>query len=509
MKCKISAILLIFMCIFPVHAQKFTLKWSEDTKTKGNIQVLGGSKDAIFVLRRPKPQEMYCRKYNYDAHLIEEQAVNFNLEDDQKVSYVGAFFLKDRVAHFLKQHKRKEDLNSFISTSTDFNLKMSSNSKVLEELPDDTYTFADYRFSKDSTNVLIYSQLSSKRNEPKDLVLKIYDSKFENKLFDKTVQLPVRSKNLQIQDFQIDNFQNTYILARIDKEREEREDNFSLYCYKVFIVSKSGDIKEIKFDYKQNDIVSISLIPGDDGTFICSGFLRDISKSFFVRRKDVVTNEFFNCIIDCKSGNVKSSQVLELEGLYPEKLRNEEDFVPYVVRSIFNRKDGGYVVVAEQYKLIVIESQRMPMNGGSINPNSIRHTERKYYCDVVCININNKSEVETVSRIPKFQLNATNPSILSTYYNDETYIIYEDVEKNIEASDDKEVKRSSKSMFSSDAKNALFIATIRKDGSINKDILFSYKDNSIRPKIELMVNVGKNKIILNAYDTIGVLEIGK
>jgi hypothetical protein len=479
-----------------MHAQKFSLKWSEDTKTKGSIQVLGGNKDAIFVANRTKDHELYCRKYNYNAQLIDEQPVVFNFQEEKKYSYDGAFFMKDQISHFFREHKRKEDLNLLYTSSSDFNLKMSPDIKVLEELSDDATPFADYRFSKDSTKVLVYSGLKQRRKDPFEMVFKIYDNTFQKLLFNKNVQLPFLSKKIYAVDFRIDNFENIYILARVEKERDEREDDYSKFCYKIFIINKGDDIKEIKLDYKNNNISSIGLIPGDNDTFICSGFLRDISNSFFARRKNIVTNEFFNCIIDCKTGTVKSSNVIELEGLYPEKLRSEEDYVPYYVRSVYSRKDGGFVIVAEQYKIIIIQTQKYT-------------TERVYYCDVACININSKSEVETVSRIPKYQLNAANPSIFSTYYNDETYIIYEDVEKNIEASDDKEIKRSSQSLFSSDSKNALFVATIKKDGSITKDILFSYKGTSIRPRIGSMLRVDKNKIILNAYDTLGVLEIAK
>jgi len=63
-----------------------------------------------------------------------------------------------------------------------------------------------------------------------------------------------------------------------------------------------------------------------------------------------------------------------------------------------------------------------------------------YFCDIAIININSKSEVESVSKMPKYQMNAANPSILSTYYNGNVYIVYEDLEKNAEAENDKETK---------------------------------------------------------------------
>lgn len=117
-------------------------------------------------------------------------------------------------------------------------------------------------------------------------------------------------------------------------------------------------------------------------------------------------------------------------------------------------------------------------------PNGLTRTSYYYYfCDIAVINISNKSEVESVSKMPKYQLNAENPSILSTYYNGNTYIVYEDLEKNVNAEDDKQTKKSSKTMFSSSSKNALFLMTVAPDGNMKKEVIYSYKESKIRPKM--------------------------
>jgi hypothetical protein len=111
--------------------------------------------------------------------------------------------------------------------------------------------------------------------------------------------------------------------------------------------------------------------------------------------------------------------------------------------------------------------------------------------------------------MPKYQMNAGNPSIISTYYNDKVYIVYEDLEKNAEAENDKETKRSTKSMFSSSSKNALFLMTVAPSGEMKKEVIYSYKESKIRPRILTSMVATKNEIILNADDQIGVLKISK
>jgi hypothetical protein len=208
----------------------------------------------------------------------------------------------------------------------------------------------------------------------------------------------------------------------------------------------------------------------------------------------------FSTNIDCASLTLESSKKYELEGLYPEKPKKAEDYVPYKVKKIFQRKDGGSVVVAEQYKLDIVT--RTSQNGTIT-------TYYHYFCDIAIININSKSEVEAVSKMPKYQMNAANPSILSTYYNGNVYIVYEDLEKNADAENDKETKKSTSSLFSSTSKNALFLLTVDSKGEMKKEIIYSYKESKIRPRISSSLVATPNEIMLNADDQLGVLKISK
>lgn len=104
-------------------------------------------------------------------------------------------------------------------------------------------------------------------------------------------------------------------------------------------------------------------------------------------------------------------------------------------------------------------------------------------------------------------MNAGNSSIISTYNNGNTYIIYEDLEKNLAAENDKETKRNTKSWMSSSNKNALFLLTVLSSGEMKKEVIYSYKESKIRPRILTSKVVSENEILLNADDQIGLLKI--
>jgi hypothetical protein len=495
---KYLKVLLLIMFV-SAQSQQVSLTWAEKINTRGSVFILGGKGGNYFTGHRNNDNELVCRKYDTNLVLKGEQIVNFALEKN-KYEYGGTYFVNDKIVHFITENRRKEDKNFLYGATTNLDLKTSDKTLVLDEQDDDAITFGSRRISPDSTKVLVYNEMKGKRKEPNTLTFKVYNTDFTETLLNKSVQLDIKSKNYTTEEIRLDNLGNVYLLARIDKERDQREKDQSKFYYKLVVFNKDGVAKDFDFDYGNKDIESIDLIPGENNTLMCTGFLKTLGKGFMSnRKKTLISDELFSVIIDCKTLTMQSSNKIECDGLYPEKPRNTEDYVPYKVRDIFFKKDGGYVVVAEQYKLVT--RTYSSMNGG------MRTSYFYYYCDIATIQINNKSEVVSVSKMPKYQLNAENPSIISTYKDGKTYIVYEDLEKNIDAENDKETKRSSRRIFSSGSQNALFLVTVADSGEIKKEIIYSYKESKIRPSIGGSKVINKGEIIFNANDQIGVLKI--
>ena len=64
-----------------------------------------------------------------------------------------------------------------------------------------------------------------------------------------------------------------------------------------------------------------------------------------------------------------------------------------------------------------------------------------------------------------------------------------------------------KSWMSSSSKNALFLMTVLPSGEMKKEVIYSYKESKIRPRILTSKVVSENEILLNADDQIGLLKI--
>ncbi|OYU80242.1 MAG: hypothetical protein CFE23_10065 [Flavobacterium sp. BFFFF1] len=489
--------LLLLLFAASGFSQEVELKWAEKIKTKHEVTILGGKDGHYYTRHRNGDKELICRIYDKDLKLVNEKPLQINVDAKKKL-YSGAYFLGDKIVHFITENIRKEDKDYLYGAITDLNLKADPNTYVLDEADDNSISFGLRSISPDSTKILVFNESKSRKKDPSLLNFKVYNATLTEAILDRSVSLPIKASKFSREAIEVDNFGNVYVLAKIYKEKEDKAKGQSEYSYKIFVFSKN-DQKEFDFDFPDRDIESIGILPGENNTLVCTGFLKILNKGLFGSgKKRLISDELFSAVIDCKSLSLKTSNKLELEGLYPEKPRKTEDYVPYKVKDIFYDKDGGSVVVAEQYKLVVTTSY---------SPNGGTHTTYTYYyCDIACIHINAKSEVVSVSKMPKYQRNAGNPSILSTYYKGNTYVIYEDLEKNADAETDKETKRSSKGLFTSSSKNALFLLTIKPNGEMKKDVIYSYKESKIRPRVLTSVVAAKNEIILNADDQIGVLR---
>ena len=491
--------IVIFLLTFSAYSQEVELRWADRIKTKTYVSILGGKDGTYFTKHKDDDKRLVCRSYDQNMKLKNEKVVSFNL-DSKKYNYLDAYFVKDKIIHFISDFNRKTDKNLLFAGVTDLNLNTSKDTFIVDEADEKVSEFGSRNISPDSTKIVVYNERKGKRKDPSILNFKVYDTDLKDVLLDKAVELPIKDKNFTKETIGVDNLGNVYVLAKVYKEKDEKQKDQSAYYYKLVVFNKDEKATEFDFDYPNKDIESINIVPGKNNTLICTGFLKILNKGFFGKgKKTLISDEMFSSIIDSKTLTLKSANNYEIEGLYPEKPKKASDYVPYKVKEIFFREDGGAVVVAEQYKLVVVTSS---------GANGMTHTSYYYYyCDIAVINISNSSQVESVSKMPKYQLNAGNPSIISTYSKGTTYIVYEDLEKNAEAENDKQTKRSTKSWLSSSSKNALFLLSVAPGGEMKKEIIYSYKESKIRPRVLSSRVVSDNEILLNADDQIGLLKI--
>lgn len=102
--------LMLLLITASVSSQNIELKWAEQIKTKEPVYILGGKDGQYFTRHRNSDKNLVCRAYDKNLTLKNEKIVSFNL-DEKKYMYKGAYFLKDKIVHFITENVRKEDKN--------------------------------------------------------------------------------------------------------------------------------------------------------------------------------------------------------------------------------------------------------------------------------------------------------------------------------------------------------------------------------------------------------------
>jgi len=319
---KLLFIIILGLLISKVHAQDITLKWADKIKTKGRVSIIGGKNNKYYTVHKNKDQNLIARTYNEAMVLENEKAINFKLSDKKRFGYKGAFFVDQKIMHFIYEKKKKQKKEYIYAGLTDGDLKTEDKLYVLDEYASkkSNHYIGSRSLSPDSTKVLMYHEKSGKRREPNTLVYKVYNSDVTKVISEGAKKLPIKSKNFSSDEIEVDNFGNVYVLAKVWRDGKRKKGQ-SKYFYKVIIFGVDDSVTQYDFDYKDNNIASISMVSSENNTFVCTGFLNNLKGG----KKKLISDEMFVATIDCKKNKLTSSIKYEVPGLYPEKMRKSAD----------------------------------------------------------------------------------------------------------------------------------------------------------------------------------------
>ena len=371
--------------------------------------------------------------------------------------------------------------------------------------------------SRDSSKVVIFNRQPQSK-DGQSFSLSVFDADF-NEMWGKDAKLPYGKKNFKVNDYQVDNKGNVYLLGIIYTEGANRlkRDGKATYQYDIVAYMRDStiDVQEYKIALKDKFVTDLTFRIADDGEMICAGFysekdVKGVKGSCFFKinpkTKDMTsisTREFdFNFMTANLSEKSKAQAKLAIE--HDDKTREPELF-DYSIDKLIMRSDGGVIMIAEQY---YIEERRLdnspygnnaygynswnsPYYSSFYNPygynrygNNRNRVDYYYnYNDVIVVNIQPDGEIAWTSRIPKHQISINDQGIYSSYamsiVADKLYFAYNENPKNLDPNRKKNVSETP------DKYSVVTLAEVSKDGSLKRYPMFSNKDKGIvtRPKI--------------------------
>jgi hypothetical protein len=462
-----------------------------------------GLREKIAKGMESNKEKIYIERYNEKMNIVKSKELvlkykNKNLEYEGFIKVGGELYL---LTSFNNQAKKKNYL--FAQRVSKKSLTVSDKLVKIGEI--DTRNieqegYFDHHISRDSSKILIYNALPYKKGMPERFALHVFDNQF-NELWTKDIALPYDDKYFSVEEYQVDNEGNVYIMGLNYKPE---------YFFTILEYSKDGaDFQEYPIKPKEKLITDLTFRVDDDGNLVCSGFYSDyhldnIQGTYFFRL-DTKTNEVLNKSFkefdfSFRSENLSSKQ---LEKARRSKgSRQKIGLNSYSLDKLILRSDGGALLIAEQY---FVEEYRRSYDNSFYSPgyypnsysNSYSTEYYYHYNDIIVVNIQPNGDIEWAARIPKQQTSVNDDGYYLSYsvsiVKDKIYFIYNDSEDNF----DQNERNNQTHEFKGGSKRSLIaVAEISRDGSVVIFPLFKNRDADIitRPKICKQVDK-KNMII--------------
>jgi hypothetical protein len=393
----------------------------------------------------------------------------------------------------------------------------------------DVFTVA---MSRDSSKLLVLNRQPNAQNQ-QEFSLSVFDSEFKE-VWSRETKLPYSRKSFGIEDYQVDNEGNVYLLGIIYKDGAGRLERRGKATYQYDIVAyrrdnQTTELHEYMVDMKDRFVSDLSFKIADDGDLICAGFYSDKgAKSvkgacFFkinpkTRDQTSISSRPFDfefMTVNLSDRNKERAKVALERG---DKAA-EPELYDYSIDKLITRSDGGVIMVAEQY--FVDERLRNGNNFGNggfggfggygnwgngnwgnvydpYNNNRFGNNRRPdyefNYNDIIVVNIQPDGEIAWSARIPKRQVSVNDFGQYSSYgmsiVAEKLYFVYNDDPKNL----DSRAKRIAQE--TPDKYSVVTIAEVDRNGVVTRSPLFQNKENGVVVRPKLSKQVGRRDMAI-------------
>jgi hypothetical protein len=516
------------------------VKWSNDLEepSNTNIKKIVATEGGGFYAYRERQGGAFSNGtakpiieyYNANMKLVRSKELDLDVKG--KGRFVKDVVMLDRrlwvLSYFYNEKHEKTYLfaqeisKSTLNLSKDL-VKIAEQDKKNNE-KEDVFTVAT---SRDSSKLVVFNRQPNS-NKQQEFLLAVFNSEF-TELWSKDAKLPYSRKNFGIEDYQVDNQGNVYLLGIIYTEGSARLERRGKATYQYDIVAyrrddSTTDSHEYKVDMKDRFVSDLSFKIADDGDLICAGFYSDKgAKSvkgacfFKINPKTYDQTSISSRPFDFKfmTANLseKSKERAKMATAKGD-VQDEPELYDYSIDKLITRSDGGVIMIAEQY--FIDERLRYNNNnygyGGWGNTafyspyssyydpygtNRYNNRQPDYYFnynDIIVVNIQPDGEIAWSARIPKRQVSVNDFGQYSSYgmsiVADKLYFIYNDDPKNLDP-------RTTKIQTENpDKYSVVTIAEVDRNGEVKRSPLFQNKENGVVVRPKLSKQVGRRELAI-------------
>lgn len=521
--------LMVAITFYFGHAQNMTdldyeVSWGNSYKSPRSseiIKILAPSKEGFYAIRMRSEslntsdegsQKIFVEQYEPDMNLKRSEEISLKFKG-KKRNYIDVIKLNNKL-YLLTAFTNKKQAKTYLF-SQELSLKTFSPKNKLFKIGEVSNKSHygrgsfDYHISKDSSKLLVFNEINDGK-ERSSYQITVYDQNFEE-LWSKSTRLPFGDKHFEIEKYKVSKQADVFMLGKLYTSRKSILSRKSNYEYVVLSILNNGS-DELKYHFSLEDkfITDMSLALDDENNLICAGFYSErneigVKGSFFFHlnnNSEEVSNKRISPfdVQLIAQGMSKRKQKRALEDASDDG-EHKYEMQNYTIDNLILRSDGGALMIAEQfYAYQQNDRDFAPYFGpASLNPIYSRNTMNTnintyyYYNDILVVNIRPDGSVEWASRIPKLQESVNDGGYYSSYVQsvnrDKIHFIFNDNPKNLDPEENK--------IRGYNGRNSVVsIATVYKDGSVDRSPLFLNKTENIITRPKICHQAGSRELIL-------------
>ena len=514
MKHLISILSILLINYQPINSQvkteKATVLWGpelKESKKSTLSDVIAFDQSGIYVSKF-KRKGLAGIEYvleHFDAKLNKTKSEVLNLGDKKDKRVLEQMIHFNDVLYVFSS-KSLNDIKKnilYVETINKKTLRTNNDLKKISEIDfQDKSRRNDgdfmYSVSRDSSKILIYNSLPFEKKENGKFGLHVFDQQL-NLLWEDNITLPYEDKLFGVEDYQVSNEGNVYVLGKIYNEnRKSYKRGKPNFKHRILSYNpQSNNNKEYPVEIEEHFITDMKIAIDDNENIVCAGFYSElgtmsINGSYFIKidgdSKEIITKNFKEFGLDFITQNMTKRQ--EKKTRKKADKNKKVELYEYDLDNIILKEDGGALLIGEQYFVNVVTTPVVDANGVT----SYRTTYYYHYNDIIVVNISTEGEILWTEKIPKRQVSSNDGGFYSSYslgiIEDKLYFIFNDNPKNLFYKGEGKVYKFTRK------ESLVVVVELNSDGKQSREALFSTREANviIRPKVCEQIN--SNEIIL-------------
>jgi len=361
---------------------------------------------------------------------------------------------------------------------------------------------------------MVYFDTPFEGNTAEKFGLAVYDENL-NQLWSKELQLPFKDRLYEVEKYKVDNQGNAYLLGIVYKGsvRAKRQGRPN-YEYHLLAYNKQDEYTEYLLNLDDKFITDMQFEITGNGEIVCAGFYSELGTTS-------VRGTFY-LIIDAKTKEVIKEYYEEFDQRFLTDFMSErradkgKELARYNLNQLEIRRDGGVVLVAEQFYVREIQDYNDGYSSRYYNPyyysryySSWRNPYRYYgnpymndseiqynYNDIMVINIRPNGSIQWAKKIPKRQRSKDDGGRHSSYAmsvaKGKMFFVFNDNPKNLhKQSSDLKIHNYTKGKES-----VVVLVTLDGTGEVKKEPLFQVRDTKTITKPKVCEQISRGQMII-------------